>query len=691
MELLEHNRITTEQTEKFISEGKDCCIVNPCGSGKTTIMVEVIKNHPESTFTLVTKQKNAKAYYQAKSDVFKKINIVTYSKLGQDYKKNIDMSVYDTDFLLLDEAHYMGATNWRKAIGTIKHKYHPIMLGFTATEKRYEHQGTTESIVTEFFNGNSTGNFTSKDLCAKGLFIEPEVIVSLSNIDEEISKRITNLELSDMKEENKEALVKTLTNIKKEWEIKASPSVIMHKYLPQYMYKENCNKILVYSPTIADIQANKELLDPILHNIFKDKEIVSYEYTQRTNESVFQEFLKEDNNYIKVLYSVDKIMETIHIEDLNIIIMLRPSVSDRIITQQYGRVNNIGSDKKALILDFVGNLDHLGSVTFEQMYYDHSKVSKRKEKNTSIYKINISYANTINSLFSYIDNQLNKYPIYTYRGYTGSINFLASVFDCDKQQLIEYLNKGYDIEDSIKYSHNDKPYALRQDIFDNIHDTEGEISLEPAEMEKITKIVDYFISKKKIKDEDTKQDLYLVAYTFCSRTNRIDTSRVNVQLNRAYTRWMRNQVRNEEIYTTLSNDIYTTDVDLSDTIESQVIYENLIEDISIVLSDLTEREYQVLIHRFGLDNSEPKTLAEVGQDLGVTGERVREIEVKALRKLRVPHRRRKLRPYMESLVNDSLDSFLVKDDYTYDIYALIEKHKGCIRKELEVENDSFNE
>ena len=75
--------------------------------------------------------------------------------------------------------------------------------------------------------------------------------------------------------------------------------------------------------------------------------------------------------------------------------------------------------------------------------------------------------------------------------------------------------------------------------------------------------------------------------------------------------------------------------------------EMLKDEISEVLLTLTEREEKVVRLRFGLEDGKPRTLEEVGQMFGVTRERIRQIEAKALRKLRHPSRSRKLRDYME--------------------------------------------
>ena len=80
--------------------------------------------------------------------------------------------------------------------------------------------------------------------------------------------------------------------------------------------------------------------------------------------------------------------------------------------------------------------------------------------------------------------------------------------------------------------------------------------------------------------------------------------------------------------------------------EEYTVHELLKDEISDVLLTLTEREEQVLRLRFGLDDGSSKTLEEVGQMFGVTRERIRQIEAKALRKLRHPSRSRKLKDFL---------------------------------------------
>jgi len=80
-----------------------------------------------------------------------------------------------------------------------------------------------------------------------------------------------------------------------------------------------------------------------------------------------------------------------------------------------------------------------------------------------------------------------------------------------------------------------------------------------------------------------------------------------------------------------------------DSTSKQMLRENVAE----VLQALSDREAKVLKMRFGLENNRTMTLEEVGREFGVTRERIRQIEAKALRKLKHPSRRKRLQDYLE--------------------------------------------
>lgn len=90
-----------------------------------------------------------------------------------------------------------------------------------------------------------------------------------------------------------------------------------------------------------------------------------------------------------------------------------------------------------------------------------------------------------------------------------------------------------------------------------------------------------------------------------------------------------------------------TDEDISP--EDTLMREALRRDLLQLLADLTSRERDVIQMRFGLGDGQPYSLAEIGRALDLSRERVRQIEAKALQKLRQPKRRNRVRDYLESL------------------------------------------
>ncbi|MDX2098348.1 MAG: RNA polymerase sigma factor SigC [Leptolyngbyaceae cyanobacterium bins.59] len=98
------------------------------------------------------------------------------------------------------------------------------------------------------------------------------------------------------------------------------------------------------------------------------------------------------------------------------------------------------------------------------------------------------------------------------------------------------------------------------------------------------------------------------------------------------------------------------DTELGDLLETEgaspeeiLMREALRKDLQQLLADLTSRERDVIQMRFGLGDGHPYSLAEIGRALDLSRERVRQIEAKALQKLRQPKRRNRVRDYLESL------------------------------------------
>jgi len=86
--------------------------------------------------------------------------------------------------------------------------------------------------------------------------------------------------------------------------------------------------------------------------------------------------------------------------------------------------------------------------------------------------------------------------------------------------------------------------------------------------------------------------------------------------------------------------------ELSPSVEYQIIKSSIEHQVRDVLHELDDKEARVLKLRFGLDDDQPRTLQEIGDDLGLTRERIRQIEQKAMRKLGKSHKIQQLRGYL---------------------------------------------
>lgn len=654
MRLLKHNKQTLEEVEYFVKQQNNCCVVNACGSGKTSIISQFIKNHKGNTFLILTKQKNAKKYYIQCDDVFKKrtVQIITYQQMHYDVV-NGKIPKYRADFYLADEAHYLGAPKWRKSYQTLINEYAPICIGFTATPQRFEQQGTDDSIVKDFFNGNSAGNYTAKKLEKLKVLVPPKYILSIYNMDQIIQKQTEKVDLADISENKKEYFYEKLNDILTNWQNTNHPSIIFQKHLPQFLYKEKCNRILVYTKNTNTINQDEIRIYNWVRNALPEKSIKIYQYTCKTSENQLSEFLTEDDTDIKILLSIDKVTETLHIQDLRIAIMLRPAVSHRLITQQFGRLNDMNNKKQPLVIDMVNNLSKLQeNAGYIERYYNNAK-SESSNNNIIIPKIQ-----TITHLFKLIDDVNQKRKKYKYKGFIGSVNDICTIWNYDIQEVKLLLETNYDdIEIALEKAHRKdiwyKPHS--QKFFEGKYEFSNTVlSIEEQRIaEQNLHILNNFIKLKQISNEDIKQDLALLYLKYIPRCIQyINTPwkfrmDMHLRLQRSYVLLFRYKVNQEEFfdYSINADDIYT--YNREEQLYQEMDRNEIRNRLYKAINTFPDRTRDILIDRYGLNGDAPLTLEETAKIYNITKERIRQIEAKALRVLRHPEHSIPLRQFIK--------------------------------------------
>ena len=661
---------TYNEAIKFIDEGKNVCVVNPCGSGKSIIMKRIVEKYlPTKSIIIFTKQKNAKKYYESLNPIFKTVKIVTYSMMCSEYEKNI--IDYEADIYLLDEAHYIGANKWGYILNDLKSLFNPIFVGFTATPQRYEHQGTEESIISLYFDKNVAGNFSVKYLQEKEVFVEPEYILSLYNLEAHIdNKKMQVMECDELLESEKEDLIQKLDKTFEHWKDFGSPEKVIKEKLPEYLYKKKSNRILVYMSSVKDIEEHADEVTKWIKKAVPRRKIQSYIYTYKTSSNEFDEFMKEDNNYIKILFSVNKIIETIHIDDLNVEILLRSTNSNRIIIQQHGRLNNIHNKNKSLIIDMVNNTLKLPSE--KNIIFSDSNINKevveKKPKKVTPPSLELTYYNKYVHVFDDVDKATSKTSQrLTYKGYTGTLKFICEIFfkDYKTVQLLA-ANNG-----NLKEALDKAPYIknMNKVNYREIKIPGFKFNEDQEQMYKhYYYILERLFMNFNIKDEDDIQTLslyfcYLINKMYTNGSFASSTTKIYIELVYIYTKICQNKIIEDiKRFELEDDDAY---IFVSDPIE---IAEN--EDLKIkmreALDTLAYRYRKVLMERFGIaqeydviydgmtdtfiddlifDSNPPKTFDEVGKMFGLSRERVRQMEARALRNLRKPSKAKLIKDY----------------------------------------------
>jgi len=619
MELLQHNKETLQEVLSFINKKESCCIVNPCGSGKTSVIAEVINKFKDNSFVIFTKQINAKSYYQ-KNEIFCRSNvkIITYSKMLIDYKKN-KIDYFDADYWIADEAHYIGADKWNEAFLYLRNKFKPIVIGVTATPQRFEDQGSDESVVTRYFNGNMAGGFSISDLQKSNIFVEPKYVLSIEGFDKIISeKRNLVYELGVA-----EKYEKKLNDLLNEWKAESSPEIVIKKYVPKYV-QDKKNIILVYSPDTRTIKEHKKYIDSLVKEACRKKDIVSYIYTHKSSEVDFKEFINS-NHKIKILYSIDKITETLHLDDLNVVIMLRPSVSNRIITQQFGRVNNCYNSKECLIIDMVNNLNHINCVDFFSSFTSSHEFnsSDKKSKNFSL-----RFARNCLSVFDAISKIPNNAVLFSIDGKMLTLSQIAAMYNKNLDSLKLAYNETGDVKEAISISINEVK-SVSQAVFDEIIEIPDFTMTEESRknFEKYEFIVSDLIIRFNISD-DMSQNLYLfLCYIVSSESEKLNNIYVRQRLQSWYFRKEVLIKRRSEVISPIY-EAYNISYEMYCDYDNELLRRHLEQ----FFKSLSPREIKLLKFRYGFEDDSYHSLAEAGTYLNISSMRASQIERKVFRR-----------------------------------------------------------
>ena len=362
IDLFEHNRLAYESAIAMMNQRGKAAIIHPTGTGKSLMAFELALDNPDvsicwlapSTYIYHTQLENLqRAIESLEPESLENIIFVSYSKLMHN-EKIIDE--IHPDYIVLDEFHRCGAREWGKSVQKLLHTHkNAKILGLSATNIRY--LDNQRDMAHELFDGCIASEMTLGEAMVRGILSTPKYVSAMYSYDQEIKKlqqRIKTME----KKHNVGTSLKLLEELRRALEMADGPDKIFKKHMKQE------GKYIVFC-------SDRKHMDEMVSHAREwfalvDKEPHVYEayYSNPETSKAFAEFKADQSPHLKLLYCIDMLNEGVHVDDIDGVILLRPTVSPIIYLQQIGRCLSAGVKRTPVIFDLVDNFDSLYSIDY---------------------------------------------------------------------------------------------------------------------------------------------------------------------------------------------------------------------------------------------------------------------------------------------------------------------------------------
>lgn len=393
--LYSHNKKAYDLAVTMLEDTKKAAIVHPTGTGKSFIAFKLCEDHPDKTICWLSPSEyifstQLENLYQA-TNGYKPHNIVffTYAKLMGMSKEEIQ--AIHPDYIVLDEYHRAGATYWQKGVEQLLFTYADVpVLGLSATNIRY--LDSQRDMAQELFDGNIASQMSLGEAIVRGILNPPKYVLSMyyyQNTLEKYERRVKKTK-SKVARDNAE---KCLEELRRTLEKAEGLDVIFKKHMT-----DPHGKYIVFC-------SNKEHMDQMMKHtewfskVDKEPHMYSVYSSDPGADKVFKDFKGDnDNNHLRLLYCIDALNEGIHVDDINGVILLRPTVSPIVYKQQIGRALSASKKTNAVIFDIVLNIENIYSI---------DSIKEEMQVATSYYRSLGEADQIINEKFKVIDEVRN--------------------------------------------------------------------------------------------------------------------------------------------------------------------------------------------------------------------------------------------------------------------------------------------
>lgn len=363
IELFEHNQIAYNAAVTMMEEEGKAAVIHPTGTGKSFIAFKLAEDQKDaricwlspSEYIFQTQCENIrKAMPDGESITFDNIQYLSYAKLMMNEHC---IEQIRPDYIVLDEFHRCGAAEWGKSVQKLLSAYPQAKrLGLSATNIRY--LDNQRDMAQEIFDGNVASEMTLGEAIARGILATPKYVLSLFSYEKELKKlekQVASLENKGLVRENN----KLLEQLRRALQNADGPDRIFDKY----MQKRN-GKYIVFCSDREHMDEIIDLVPEWFHLVDKSPHVYKAYYNNPGTNSQFKHFKEDQSEHLKLLFCIDMLNEGVHVEDIEGVILLRPTVSPIIYLQQIGRSLAAGSCKEPIIFDLVNNFDSLYCIDY---------------------------------------------------------------------------------------------------------------------------------------------------------------------------------------------------------------------------------------------------------------------------------------------------------------------------------------
>ena len=358
LELFAHNQAAYEAAMQMLADTGKAAIIHPTGTGKSFIAFKLCTDHPDKTvcwlspsaYIFKTQLENLS---KSGGDVPQNVRFFTYARLMNMTPEKI--SLIQPDYIILDEFHRCGAQVWGQGVQDLLNAFPSVpVLGLSATAIRY--LDNQRDMSDELFDGNVASEMTLGEAIVRGILNPPKYVLSVFQYQNDLEKLVVRLHsakskaVRDQAEQYLEALRRALENAE-------GLDVIFEKHM-----ENRSGKYIVFCANYDHMQDMVALAPEWFARVDSTPRIYTAYSDDPETDKAFASFKADTSSHLKLLFCIDMLNEGIHVDDVDGVILLRPTISPIIYKQQIGRALSAGKKKNAVIFDIVLNIENLYSI-----------------------------------------------------------------------------------------------------------------------------------------------------------------------------------------------------------------------------------------------------------------------------------------------------------------------------------------